>query len=254
MRGHDQPDFEHADVPPPPRRRSSAGHARGGRSGWFWSAVGLAVAGAVVATVALLQGSGQGGTGPAPGTMVTAFLPGEVQRVPAACTSVSGAVLAQYMAGRSKPAAAQPLEGSAASQCSWSVDQPQQYRFMEVSLVAYTPSGLASGNGSATQAAQDAFVQARLGKQFPPPRSGSPKASVTAVSGLGQEAFSADQRYRRGGTLDMVTVVVRYRNVVITVVYEARAGGRFGADPAGTLEQGAEATARSALAKLNPAA
>ncbi|MGE5288378.1 MAG: hypothetical protein ACM3ML_14515 [Micromonosporaceae bacterium] len=250
MRGHDQPDLEHADVSPPPRRRSSVGHARGRRSGWFWSAVGLAVAGAVVATVALVQGSGQGGTGPAPGTMVTAFLPGELQRVPAACTTVNSAVLAQYMPGRSKPAAAEPLEGGAASQCSWSVDQPQRYRFMEVALVAYTPSGLASGNGSATRAAQDAFVQARLGKQFPPRRSGSPKAKMTTISGLGQEAFSADQHYKRGGVLDMLTMVVRYRNVVITVIYEARTGGRFGADPVSTLRQGAEAAARSALAKL----
>jgi hypothetical protein len=249
MYGHDQPDPEY-DVPPPPSRRPPTGHARTSRPGWFWSAIGLAVAGAVVAAVALVQGSGKGETGHSPGAMVTSFQPGEFQRVPAACTAVSGAVLGQYMAGRSKPAAAEPLEGRAASQCSWSVDRPQQYRFMEVALVAYTPSGLASGNGSATQAARDAFVQARLGKQFPPRRSGAPKARVTGVSGLGQQAFSADQRYRRGGILDMRTVVVRYRNVLVTVIFEARTGGQFGPDPVGALQSGAEAAARSALAKL----
>jgi hypothetical protein len=250
MYGHDQPDPEYSDVPPPPRRRVPAGHARNSRSGWFWSAIGLAVAGAVVAAVALVQGSGKGETGPSPGVMVTSFLPGEFQRVPAACTAVSGAVLGQFLPGRSKPAAAEPLEGRAASQCSWSVDRQRQYLFLEVALVAYAPSGLASGNGSATEAARDAFVQARLGKQFPPRGSGAPKARLTGVAGLGQQAFLADQHYKRGGILDMRTMVVRYRNVLITVIFEARAGGRFGSDPSGTLQSGAEAVARSALAKL----
>jgi hypothetical protein len=253
MYRHDRSDHEYVDVPPPPRRRASAGHTRTSRSGWFWAAIGLAVAGAVVAVMALVQGSGKGETGPSPGAMVTSFQPGEFQRVPAACTVVSDAVLGNYMPGRSKPAAAEPLEGRAASQCSWSVDKPQQYRFMEVALVAYTPSGLASGNGSASQAARDAFVQARLEKQFPARGSGAPKALVTNVAGLGQQAFLADQRYKRGGTLDMRTMVVRYHNVLVTVIFEARVGGRFGSDPSGTLQSGAEAAARSALAKLTAA-
>ncbi len=204
----------------------------------------------VVAVALVVQGSGQGESGPAPGTMVTTFLPGEIQQVPAACAAVDSAVLGQYVPGRSKAVAAQPLEGQAASQCSWSVDQPQRYRFMQVAVEAYTPSGLASGNGSATQAAQDAFVQARLAKQFPPRKSKQPKASITVVRGFGQEAFTADQHYERGGVLDMLTMVVRSRNVLVTVIFEVRTGGNFGPDSAGLLQQGAQAAARSVLSKL----
>jgi hypothetical protein len=250
--GRGRPDPGYADPPAPPRgRRVPNGHARRGRSRWFWPAIGLAVVGAAVAAVALvLQGSGQGESGPAPGTMVTGFLPGEIQQLPAACTAVGAAVLGQYMPGNSKPVAAQPLEGQAASQCSWSVDRPTRYRFMQVALVAYAPSGLASGNGSATQAAKDAFVQARLTKQFPPPKSGQPKAAISTIPGFGQGAFSADQQYQRGGAIDMLTMVVRYRNVLVTVIFETRTGGQYGPDSVSMLQQGAEAAARTVLSKL----
>ncbi len=256
MQGHDLADEEYADLPPlplPPRppRRVTAGRARhGGRSPWFWPAVGLAAVGAVVVVLALVLRGGQNSAGAEPGPLVTTFMPGEIQRVPAACTVIPGAVLDQYVPGRSKPAAAQPLEGKAASQCSWSVDQSQTYRFMELAVEAYEPNGLASGNGSATEAAQDAFAEAKAAKQFPPKKSQDPRATVTPVSGLGQQAFSSDQHFRRGALLDMVTLVARYRNVLVTVIFEARTGGAFGADPVSTLTAGAQAAARSALTRF----
>ena len=117
--------------------------------------------------LAVIRGGGQSSASQQPGALVTTFMPGEIQRVPAACTVIPGAVLDQYMPGRSKPAAAQPLEGKAASQCSWSVDQPGMYRFMALAVEAYEPNGLASGNGSATQAAQDAFVAGEGGQAVP---------------------------------------------------------------------------------------
>lgn len=239
-----------AEMAPPARPRGSGGPARPrGGSAWFWSGIGLAAAGAAVVAFALLHGGAKPVASTQPGTLVTTFLPGELKRVPASCAAVTAAILDQYLPGRSKPVAAQPLEGTAASQCSWSVDKPQRYRFMEVAVEAYGPSGLASGNGSATQAARDAFVQARVAKLFPPPKSHEPKATVTAVKGLGQEAFSAAQRYQRGGTLDMVTLVARYRNVVVTVVFEARTS-RSGPDPFGVLRTGATAAAQAVLARL----
>jgi len=206
--------------------------------------------GALVVVVAVVRGGGGNSAAQQPGALVTTFLPGEVQGVPAACTVVPAAVLDQYVPGRSKPAAAQPLEGKATSQCSWTVDRPGTYRFMALSVEAYEPSGLASGNGSATRAAQDAFAAAKTAKQFPPKKSQDPKATVTAVPGLGQEAFSADQHFARGALLDMVTLVARYRNVLVTVIFEARTGGKFGPDPVGTLAAGTRAAAQSALAKL----
>jgi hypothetical protein len=248
--GRDLPDEEY----PPPRRprRTTADRPRRARrrSPWFWPAIGLAVAGAVVAVVALVQGGGQSNAGSQPGPLVTTFMPGEIQRVPAACAVIPGAVLDQYMPGRSKPAAAQPLEGKAASQCSWTVDKPRLYRFMTIAVEAYAPNGLASGDGSATRAAQDAFGEVQATKQFPAKKSQDPKAVVTAVSGLGQQAFSADQHYRRGALLDMVTLVARYRNVLVTVIFEARTGGSFGPDPIGTLTAGARAAASNALTRL----
>ncbi len=250
MHGRDLPDQEYPDLPPHPPRRVTPGRARRRRSPWFWPAVGLAVVGALVVVLAVIRGGGQSSASQQPGALVTTFMPGEIQRVPAACTVIPGAVLDQYMPGRSKPAAAQPLEGKAASQCSWSVDQPGIYRFMALAVEAYEPNGLASGNGSATQAAQDAFVEAKVAKQFPAKKSQAPKAVVTQVPGLGQEAFSADQHFARGALLDMVTVVTRYRNVLVTVIFEARTGGRFGADPVGMLTAGAQAAARGALTGL----
>jgi len=206
--------------------------------------------GAAVVVVAVIEG-GSSDAGSAPGALVTTFLPNEVQQVPAACRAVSSMVLDQYMPGRSKPAAAQPLNGKTGSQCSWTVDDPQQYRFLEVVLEAYGPSGLASGNGSATRAAQDAFASARAAKQFPPPNSKQPRATVSAVAGLGQEAVSAGQHYKRRVVLDMETLIVRYRNVIVTVVFEARVGGRYGADPVGVLRSGAKAAARAALSRIH---
>ncbi len=248
--GRGLPDEEYPELPPRLPRRPSGSRRRGGRSPWFLPAIGLAVVGAVVVAVALVHGSGRGSADQQPNGMITTFMPGEIQSVPSACAVVPGAVLDQYMPGRSKPAAAQPLEGKATSQCSWSVDRPGIYRFLALSVEAYDPNGLASGNGSATEAAQDAFVQAKLAKQFPPEKSQEPKAVVTAVPGLGQEAFSADQHFMRGAFLDMVTLVARYRNVLVTVIFEARAGGRFGADPVSMLGAGAQATAQSAVTKL----
>ncbi len=177
-------------------------------------------------------------------------MPGEIKQVPAACTAITGAVLDQYLPGSSKAAAAQPLEGKAASQCSWTLDQPQTYRFMELEVEAYGPSGLASGDGSATQAAQDAFAGVKEAKQFPSSEVPGPEGGRDRCSRAGPGRIRGTSAVHARRTLDMITLVARYRNVLVTVIFEARTGGNFGADPVSLLTAGAQAAARDAVAKL----
>jgi hypothetical protein len=92
-------------------------------------------------------------------------------------------------------------------------------------MVAYSPSGLASHDGSATFAAQDAYESFQNSFISPGPKSGQPKAAVTDLSGMPggsyTSAFQATQVFDRGGaTMDVANVLVRYRNVIITVTVD----------------------------------
>jgi len=103
-----------------------------------------------------------GGPGPAPVTpdgLITTFQPGELQTVPDACGTVPAATVQNYLPGQVKQASPLPIDGSAGSACDWTIDHPPVYRLLELSLLAYAPSGLASGDGSATYAAIDAYGQ-----------------------------------------------------------------------------------------------
>jgi hypothetical protein len=178
---------------------------------------------AVVATVYLFSG-GPGAANLGFGNLVTKFLPGELQQVPDPCTTVPSATLRQYMPGTLKQAAP-PLNSGASTECTWTLDSAPTYRVLQVQLQAYSPSGLASGNGSATFAAQDAYQSFENGFISPGPKSGQPKATVTDLSGMpggtDTSAFQATQVFTRGGaTTDVANVLVRYRNVIITVVVD----------------------------------
>src|SRR5262249_58021502 len=140
---------------------------------------------------------------------VTTFMPGSAQQPPNGCSGVSGASPAQSLPGQLK-AAVPPLNTGANSQCTWTLDKAPMYRVLEVNMQAYSPSGLASGDGSATFAAIDAYAEAETAKQNPGPRSGQPKATVTDVSGMpgGRDsvAFQATQVFQNNGAVtDMVT-------------------------------------------------
>jgi hypothetical protein len=176
-----------------------------------------AAAGAVTAVVLLLTG----GSSPAqvtPNALITTFQSGELQQVPNACGAVPAATVQQYLPGKVKVASPLPVDGSAESACDWTIDRPPVYRLLQLNLLAYAPSGLASGNGSATSAAIDAYDAALQTMQSPPRHSPDPRATVTALSGLGNQAFSALQVFRVGGAVtDVATVEVRYHNVVVTV-------------------------------------
>jgi hypothetical protein len=191
------------------------------------------------------------------GSLVTSFLPGEFQQVPDACTAVPSATLTQYLPGQPKMAAP-PLNSGANSECTWTLDKPPVYRVLEVNLQAYSPSGLASGDGSATFAAIDAYTEDQQGMQDPGPHSGQPKATITDISGMpgGSEtdAFNAMQVFNQNGQIsDMATVIVRYRNVIVTVVMNGldhSNTGNYGPVSGSELSSQAQAVARQVTAKL----
>lgn len=184
---------------------------------------GGGAAAVVIAVVVYFLTSGSSGSANLGlGSLVTTFLPGELQQVPNACTAVPGGTLGQYLPGKPKMAAP-PLNTGAQSECTWTLDSPPHYRVLEVNMQAYSPSGLAPGDGSATFAAEYAYAQDESAKQHPGPKSGEPKAAITDLNGLpgGNDTvgFEATQVFNAGGaTTDVATVYVRYRNVIITVV------------------------------------
>jgi hypothetical protein len=184
---------------------------------------GTVVALAIAVTIYLMSG-GPGAANLGFGSFVTNFLPGELQQVPDPCTTVPTASLNQFLPGTRKEAAP-PLNSGTNTQCTWTLDNPPTYRVLEVQLQAYSPSGLASGDGSATFAAEDGYQSFENGYTSPGPKSGQPKATVTDLSGMpgGSQtsAFQATQVFNRGGAVtDVANVYVRYRNVIITVVVD----------------------------------
>jgi len=216
-------------------------------------------AAAVVIAVAVyfLTGGNSGPSNVGIGSLVTTFLPGEIQQVPNACSAVPAATLSKYLPGQPKMAAP-PLNSGASSQCTWTLDQPPTYRVLEVILQAYSPSGLASGDGSATFAAIDAYAEDEQVMQHPGPHSGQPKATITDLSGMpgGSDtvAFSAVQVFNRGGAVtDLVTVTVRYRNVIVTVVLNGldhANKGNYGPVSTSDLSSGAQTVAQQVTAKI----
>jgi len=239
----------------PPRRGERALRAAARRRRrWLTAAAGLVVlAGATLAVVLSLTG----GSGPAsvtPGTLITTFQPGELRQVPDACRSVPGVTVRQYLPGTSTVASPLPVNGSAGSACNWTIDKPPTYRLMELNMLAYAPNGLASGDGSATFAAIDGYDAAWQGLRDPPSQSPEPRATVRALPGLGDEAFSAWQVFHVGGAVtDVATVVVRYRNVVVTVRLnglEHSNRGSYGPVSQAQLSAAAQAFAQAAAASL----
>jgi hypothetical protein len=249
-----------ADLPQPssrePRRpggRALRAAARRRRR-WLVLGGGLAVVVGAVFAVVLLTSGGPGPAPVTPNALITTFQPGELRQVPNACHVVPAATVQQYLPGTPKVASPLQVNGSAESACNWTVDKPPLYRLMQLNLNAYPPNGLASGNGSATRAAIDGYALALHNMQAPPKRSPAPKAAIRVLSGFGDEAFSAVQVFRVGGaTTDVATVVVRHRNVVVTVTLNGLAHsnkGNYGPVSQSQLTAAAMAFARAAEAAL----
>jgi hypothetical protein len=212
----------------------------------------------VIAVVVYLMSGGPGAANLGFGNFVTNFLPGELQQVPDPCTTVPAATLNQYLPGTRKQAAP-PLNSGTNTQCTWTLDSAPTYRVLEVQLQAYSPSGLASGNGSATFAAEDAYQTSENGYSSPGPKSGQPKAAVTDLSGMPggtqTSAFQATQVFNRGGSVtDVANVYVRYRNVIITVVVDgldqSSAGKKYGPVSMSDLTAAANTVAKEMASQI----
>lgn len=218
---------------------------------------GTVVALVVVVAVYLVSG-GPGAANLGFGNFVTSFLPGELQQVPDPCTTVPAATLNQYLPGTRKKAAP-PLNSGTNTQCTWTLDSAPTYRVLEVQLQAYSPSGLASGDGSATFAAEDAYQTSESGFTSPGSKSGQPKATVTDLSGMPggtqTSAFQATQVFDRGGAVtDVATVYVRYRNVIISVVVngldQSSAGKKYGPVAMSDLTAAANTVAKEMASQI----
>jgi hypothetical protein len=185
---------------------------------------------------------------------VQTFQPGEMQSVPDACQVVTGTVLSQYMPGQPSRVHSASLNGKTSSQCTWTLDAKPVYRVLEVTNQAYAPSGLNPGNGSATSGAILAYSEAEQQLAHPAKSTHLPAAVVSKMPGLGDAAFSAVQVIRRAGTVnDLVTLVIRDRNVLVTVALQGEqraAAGGYGPVRLSELQAGTVAAARQALAAL----
>jgi hypothetical protein len=237
-----------ADSPEDARRRKR-----------LWVIGGSLVAVIVIAAGAVLylrvfRGSNAANVGF--GSLITTFLPGEVQKVPNACQSVSQATLSQYLPGSQPQIASPPLNGGTDSQCTWTLDSVPNYRVIEVDINAFSPSGLASGNGSATYAAIDAYANDLQALENPTAASGQPKAVVKSLPGLGNYAFVATQVFTVNGTItDKATVYARYHNVIVTAVvngtqHAVTSKGTYGPVSMATLTAAAQQVATQAIAQL----
>jgi hypothetical protein len=236
---------------PPARnrgRRAAATRARKSRRRLI-ALAGLVVVAAVVVLGVLGKLPFQSKPAPAPGSgLVTTYQRGEFRTVPNTCDAVSAATLSQYLPGKVSEVS-QALGSSTQSQCTWTLDQRPDFRVLTVTSQAYAPSLLSSGDGSATFGAIDAYGQALASLQHPAKSTRAPKAQIGGAVGLGSSAFTALQVFRVGNTTDEVTVVVRDRNVLITVTMQGQErGGGFGPVPVATLRAAALAAAHEVLA------
>jgi hypothetical protein len=179
---------------------------------------------------------------------ITTLRKGELSQVPNACRAIGSATLRQYLNGT--PAGAQAYNGKSQSQCTYTVDAKPTFRELNISVQAYPPNLTVPGNGSATAAATYTFTQQRDLLAKPPKNTPQPAATVTPLAGLGNEALSAVQVFHVGSTSERVTVVTRYRNVIVTVFLQGQTSGGFGPVPVGELRAGALAVARSVMQKV----
>ena len=232
----------------------------------------FAIGGALVVVIAVAVyflgfNSSNGSANLGLGSLVTQFLPGEVQSVPDACNTVSSATLGQYLPGTTKQAAP-PLNSGTDTECSWTLDNAPTYRVLQIQIVAYTPSALVAnpngtglvpaGNGSATYAAEAGFASSEYTLAHPASDSGQPKAAIAALSGMpggnDTSAFSATQVFSKNGQNDDATVYVRYRNVIVTAslqgLNQTTGAKKYGPVSMSDLTTAAKVIARQVIAKI----
>jgi len=183
------------------------------------------------------------------GRYVTTYQKGEFKAVPDACKVVAAAALHQIMGGT--PKVTQPQNDASLSQCAFTVDAKPTFRVLQLNVQAYTASlTVPVGDGSATANAKYTIAEQRRLLEHPPKHTPQPPAAITPVSGLGDEAFSAVQVFHTKSLVDLVTVWARYRNVLVTAIFQGQASGGFGPVTVSQLRSGALAAARAALTQV----
>ncbi len=187
---------------------------------------------------------------PARTLWVTNLLAGEYKSVPNACAAVNTRVLDAYLpkSGRTQRVS---VGGGTDSQCSYSFDQQPTFLVLQVTAEALQPFAAAGNNGSATANAQLAFATAQQALARPPKRSPLPPATITPMARLGQQAVVAVQHEHATGIgTDVVTILTRQRNDLITVSCSGQESGHgFGPVSDATLMACARAAAASVLVK-----
>jgi hypothetical protein len=250
--GTERPGWAAEPGPGSRSRKAAARSRRRSRITWVWGVAALVVV-LIVAGVLFLMGRHETASNSNAG-FVSTFQHGEFKTVPSACTAVTSATLDQYLPGKRRMVAPQSLNGNAQSLCNWTLDAPPVYRVLSVTAQAYAPSGLATGTGSATFAAIDAY-QAALAKMRHPLRTTHlPVATLTPLHSVGTVGFVALQVVRTHGlATDLETVVARDHNVVVTVVLQGphSRSGRYQAAQQSELQSGAIAAAKNVVASLH---
>jgi hypothetical protein len=200
--------------------------------------------GTAIVIAALVAGGRWLTMSPAPKSpFVTTLQKGEYRQVPDACKVIAPADLHRLLNGT--PKSIQLYKEPTQSACTFQVDAQPTFRVLNITVLAYQASLTASGNGSATANARYNFAVEQNLLQKPGKHSAQPPATITPVSGLGSEAFTALQVLRAGQESDRVTVLVRYRNVLITASLQAQETGGFGPVPVGELRSSVLAVART---------
>ena len=248
----DRPGWAAEPGPGSRSRKAAARSRRRSRITWVWGVAALVVV-LILAVVLFLMGRHEAPPVASDG-FVSTFQPGEFKTVPSACTAVTGATLNQYLPGKRRMVAPHSLDGGAQSLCNWTLDAPPAYRVLSVTAQAYAPSGLATGNGSATFAAIDAYRHALATMRHPLRATHLPVATVTPLHSVGTVAFVALQIVRaRGLATDLETVVARDHNVVITVVIQGphSSSVRYHAAQQSELQSGAIAAAKDVVASVH---
>jgi hypothetical protein len=180
---------------------------------------------------------------------VTTRQKGEFKAVPDACKVVGAAALHQIMSGT--PKVTQLQQDASLSRCAFTVDAKPTFRVLQLNEQADDASlTVPVGNGSATANAKYTIAAQRRLLAHPSKHTPAPPATITPVSGLGDEAFSAVQVYRTKSVVDLVTVWARYRNVVVEATFQGQASGGFGPVTIGELRSGALTAVRAALAQV----
>jgi hypothetical protein len=225
------------------RRAAAARLRRSRRRVYLWCGVAIVVcviAAAIIETVT--QHS------PAKLPYVTSLQRGEFKSVPDTCSAVSPAVLSAFLPGAGQPVATSL--SSTDSQCTFTVSRKPTFLVLAVAAQSYQPFAAASGDGSASDNALDQFSVAKQSLAHPPKKSPVPPATITPLSGIGQQAFMAVALERVGHIRDdVVTVIVLDKNVIVTAELTGQDSGGFGPVSLTTLQAGAQAAAKSLLAK-----